>query len=307
MILWRFVVRRLCWMLLALWVVFTISFALMRSIPGGPFSAERSVSPEIEENLKRRYHLDESLPKQYLRELANMARFDLGHSYRLTDFSVNEIIAEGFPVSASLGILALSFALSLGITAGIMSAIRRQTMFDFSLMSVATMGIALPDFVVAIAAILLFVFGWHLFLPAGWGSVSQLVLPALCLGGPYAAYIARLTRTGMLDVLSQDYIRTAKAKGLPTWTIILRHALKGAMLPVVSFLGPAAAGILTGSLVIEQVFAVPGLGVHFINAVFARDYTLAMGLILLYTALLSSLNLLVDLSYTILDPRVKLS
>jgi oligopeptide transport system permease protein len=307
MILLRFVVRRLCWMLLALWVVFTISFSLMRSIPGGPFSDERGVSPEIEENLKRRWHLDEPLPMQYLRELGNIARFDLNYSYRLPDFSVNEIIAEGFPVSASLGILALTFALTLGITAGIVSAIRRQTLFDFSLMSVATLGIALPDFVVAIAAILMFVFGWHFFLPAGWGSVSQLVLPALCLGGPYAAYIARLTRTGMLDVLSQDYIRTAKAKGLPISTIIIRHALKGAMLPVVSFLGPAAAGILTGSLVIEQVFAVPGLGVHFINAVFARDYTLAMGLILLYTLLLSSLNMLVDFSYTILDPRVKLS
>lgn len=307
MIAWRFVVRRLCWMLLALWVVFTISFVLMRSIPGGPFDSERAVSPEIEENLKRRYHLDEPLLKQYARELGNVLRFDLGHSYRLTDFSVNEIIAAGFPVSASLGIVALTFALTLGIAAGIVSAIRRQTVFDFGPMSVATLGIAMPDFVIAIGAILLFVFGWRLFLPAGWGSIPQLVLPALCLGGPYAAYIARLTRTGMLDVLSQDYIRTAKAKGLPTRTIILRHALKGAMLPVVSFLGPAAAGILTGSLVIEQVFFVPGLGMHFINAVTARDYTLAMGLILLYTALLSSLNLLVDLSYTVLDPRVKLS
>lgn len=301
-----FLLKRLGWMAITLWVVFTVSFFLMRMVPGGPFSAERALEPEIERNIQARYHLDEPLPLQYLRELGNVMRGDLGHSYKLADFTVAEVIAQGFPISASLGIVALLFALCLGLTAGIVSAVWRQSFFDFTLMSLATVGIALPNFTIAGIAIILFVFLIPIFPAAGWGSFQHLVLPGLCLGAPYAAYIARLTRTGMLDVLGQDYIRTAYAKGLQTPTVILRHAMKGAMLPVVSFLGPAVAGILTGSLVVEQIFAIPGLGVHFVQAALQRDYTLAMGLILLYTALLYTMNVLVDLSYTYFDPRVKL-
>ncbi len=302
----RFVFRRMVWMVITLWVVFTVSFFLMHAVPGGPFDRERQLDPQIEENLRRRYNLDLPLPQQYLRELGNTLRGDLGDSLRLADFRVNEIIAQGLPISASLGTVALAFALSLGLTAGILAAVRRQTAVDFVLMSIATVGIALPNFVIAGIMIILFVFLIPIFPAAGWGTLGHLVLPGFCLGAPFAAYIARLTRTGMLEVLSQDFIRTAYAKGLPAHTVILRHALRSALLPVVSFLGPAIAGILTGSLVVEEIFAIPGLGVHFVQAALQRDYTLAMGLVLLYTALLYTMNLLVDISYAYLDPRVKL-
>ena len=293
-------------MAITLWVVFTASFFLMRAVPGGPLDQERALAPEIEQNLRQRYHLDEPIYRQYLRELGNVARLDLGYSFRLADFRVGEIIAQGLPISASLGIVALGFALALGLAAGIVSAVRRQTLTDFSLMLLATIGIALPNFVIAGIMIILFVFLVPVFPAAGWGTLRHLILPGFCLGAPFAAYVARLTRTGMLDVLSQDYIRTAYAKGLATRTVILRHALKGAMLPVVSFLGPAIAGILTGSLVVEQIFAIPGLGAHFIQAATGRDYTLAMGLVLIYTTLLYTMNMLVDVSYAYLDPRIKL-
>ncbi len=301
-----FLFKRLVWMAITLWVVFTVSFALMRLVPGGPLDRERQLDPQIEANLKARYHLDEPLWQQYLRELGNTLRFDLGYSFRMSDFTVNEVIAQGLPISASLGIVALGFALSLGLTAGIVSAIRRQTILDVSLMALATVGIAVPNFVVAGVMIILFAFLIPLFPAAGWGTLPHLVLPAFCLGAPYAAYIARLTRTGMLDVLSQDYIRTAYAKGLSTPAVVLRHALRPALMPVVSFLGPAIAGILTGSLVVEKIFAIPGLGTHFVEAATYSDYTLAMGVVLVYTALLYLMNLLVDLSYAILDPRIEL-
>jgi oligopeptide transport system permease protein len=286
--------------------VFTISFFLMRAVPGGPFDRDRVLEPEIEKNMLAKFHLDEPLWKQYFRMLGQTLSGDLNYSFRLGDFSVVEIISLGWPISASLGLLALIIALILGLSAGIVSGVWRQSFADFGLMAVATIGIALPNFIIAGLMVVLFVFIWPIFPAAGWGNVNQLLLPAFCLGAPYAAYIARLTRTGMLDVMSRDYIRTAYAKGLPGRSVIVRHALKGALLPVVSFLGPAVAGILTGSLVIEKVFAIPGLGVHFVNAALQRDYTLAMGLILLYTLLLSGMNLLVDVAYTYLDPRVKL-
>lgn len=301
-----FLLRRLFWMAVTMWIVFTVTFFLMRSVKGGPFDRERSLPPEIEANIKERYHLDEPLWMQYARELGNVCRFDLGDSYRLADFSVNEIIAQGLPISASLGIVAMTFAVCLGVTAGIVSAVRRGTVLDFVFMTAATIGIALPNFVIAGILIILFVFVIPVFPAAGWGSFRQLILPGFCLGAPYAAYIARLTRTGMLDELSKDYIRTARAKGLPPSRVIIHHALRCSLLPVVSFLGPATAGILTGSLVVEQIFAIPGLGAHFIEAATQRDYTLAMGLVLLYTTLLYTMNVLVDLSYCLLDPRVKL-
>ncbi len=302
-----FVARRMLAMVATLWVVFTVSFFLMRAVPGGPYSGDRNLPPEIEANIKHRYRLDLPLYEQYLIELRNVASGDLGMSVRLYDFNVNQVIAQGLPISAALGILAMAFALVLGITAGIVSAAYRGSIADLALMSVATIGIALPSFVVAGLAILLFVFMIPIFPAAGWGSFRQLVLPAVCLGALYAAEIARITRTSMLDVLSQDHIRTARAKGLSQTAVLLRHALPGALLPVVSFLGPATAGILTGSVVIEKIFAIPGLGWHFVQAALTRDYTLTMGLVLLYTFLLFTLNFLVDLSYRILDPRVELS
>lgn len=301
-----FCVRRAVALVLTLWVVFTVSFLLMWAVPGGPYASDRNYPPEILENIKRHYRLDLPLHEQYLLKLREIARGDLGPSNKLQDFSVNDVIRQGLPVSAALGILALSFAVTLGLTAGITSALYRGSAADFLLMSLATLGIALPSFVIAGLAIMLFVFIIPIFPAAGWGSLRQLILPAMCLGALYAAEIARISRTGMLDALSQDFVRTARAKGLSELTVALRHALPTALLPVVSFLGPAVAGILTGSVVIEKIFAIPGLGWHFVQAALQRDLTLAMGLVLLYTLLLFTMNFLVDLSYSILDPRVEL-
>ncbi|MDE0939157.1 MAG: ABC transporter permease subunit [Pirellulales bacterium] len=313
-----FLARRFLWFLLTLWVVFTASFFLMRAVPGGPFDGERKLEPDVKQAIERRYRVNEPLVNQYAYHLGmavgvlteegkfRLGLPDLGPSYRIRDYSVNQIIAQGLPVSASLGILALAFSLVVGLSAGIIAALRRQTWVDTSVMLLATTGMAVPNFWMAGVCILLFVFMIPLFPAAGWGSVSNLVLPAFCLGAPYAAYIARLTRTGMLEVLHQDYIRTARAKGLTGSRVILRHALKGALLPVVSFLGPAAAGILTGSLVIEKVFHLSGIGSYFVEAALQRDYPLAMGVVLIYTVVLYMMNVIVDISYAIMDPRIKL-
>lgn len=300
-----YLIRRLGWLLLTLWIVYTISFFLIRALPGGPFSAERKLPEAIERNIREHYRLDDPIYLQYVRHLGYAARFDFGYSYKLADFTVGEIILQGLPISATLGILALAVALSLGLITGIVAAVRRGSLLDYAFRATATLGIAVPNFVIAGIAVILAVFVVRIFPAGGWGSLSQVVLPALCLGLPYAAYIARLTRSGMLDVLGQDYIRTARAKGLSTNTIIFRHAIQGALLPVASYLGPAIAGILTGSIVLETIFSIPGIGMHLVNAVTQRDYTLAMGLIMVDTAILCAMNLLVDLSYAWLDPRVK--
>jgi oligopeptide transport system permease protein len=304
-VIW-FILRRLAALVLTVWIVFTVSFMLMRAVPGGPYSGERNLPPEIEQNFKRRYNLDLPPLQQYLIELGNAARGDLGFSMRLLDFSVKDVIRQGLPISAALGIFALAFAVTLGLSAGIISALYRGSAADVALMSLATVGIALPSFVIAGLSIMLFVFVIPIFPAAGWGSFRQLILPAMCLGSLYAAEIARISRTGMLDALSQDFVRTARAKGLSQFAVALRHALPTALLPVVSFLGPAVAGILTGSVVIERIFAIPGLGWHFVQAALQRDFSLAMGLVVVYTLLLYLMNFLVDLSYGILDPRVEL-
>ncbi|HZL87970.1 MAG TPA: ABC transporter permease subunit [Pirellulaceae bacterium] len=298
--------KRLGWIILTLWAVYTFSFFLMRAVPGGPFSAEKKVQPAVQRQLEARFHMDEPIPLQYLRSLASAALWlDFGPSMRLEDYTVNEVIAQGFPVSASLGVIALVLALLFGMTAGVISAVKRNSIFDFSFMLMATVGIAVPNFVLASLAIILLVFWLQLVPAAGWGSVQQLFLPALCIAAPYAAYIARLTRAGMLEVLNLDYIRTAYAKGLAPRTVVVKHALRGGILPVVSYLGPATAGILTGSLVLERIFNIPGMGSHFIDAAIQRDYTLALGMVVVYTLLLLVMNTLVDLSYAIIDPRVK--
>ena len=299
-----FLLRRLGWMIITLWVVFTVSFFLMRSVPGGPYDSERVLEPEIEANFKKKYRLDLPLPEQYAYNLGETLSGDLGVSMK-KDFTTNRLVREALPVSAALGLLALAFAFSIGLVAGIVSAVFRGTFADFALMSIATIGIALPNFVVAGFAIILFVFTLRWLPAAGWGSLDQLILPALCLGAPYAAFVARIARTGMLDVLGQDHIRTARAKGLSPFTVVAKHALPTALLPVVSFLGPAVAGILTGSPVIEQIFAIPGLGWHFVQSAVDKDYPIAMGLVLLYTTVLYSMNLIVDILYGVLDPRVE--
>ena len=300
-----FLLKRLGWMVLTLWVVFTTSFFLMRAVPGGPFDSEKKLPAAIKRNIEKRYQMDRPLIEQYWSHLWATMRCDFGPSYKLEDYTVNDVIAQGFPVSASLGILAMTFALSLGLVSGVVSAVLRNSVYDVSFMVAATIGIAVPNFVLASLMIVLFVFFWPVFPAAGWGELRQIILPALCLGAPFAGYISRLTRTGMLEVLGLDYIRTAYAKGLTTRVVGIRHALRGAILPVVSYLGPATAGILTGSLVLEQIFALPGMGSHFIEAATQRDYTLAMGMVMVYTFLLFVMNTLVDLSYSMIDPRVE--
>jgi ABC-type dipeptide/oligopeptide/nickel transport system permease component len=302
-----FLAKRLAWLALTVWIVYTLSYALMRSVPGGPYSSERKLNPAAQRNFEKRHRLDLPVHQQYFHDMAQIVfHFDFGQAMKLDDFTVKEVIAQGFPISASLGIFAMVFALALGTTAGVVSATRRQSGYDVSLMILATVGIAVPNFVLASLAIIVFVFLLGLLPAAGWGRLDQLILPALCIGAPYAAYIARLTRTGMLEVLGLDYIRTAYAKGLGERRVVVRHALRGAMLPVVSYLGPATAGVLTGSLVLERIFAIPGMGSHFIEAATQRDYTTALGVITVYTLLLLTMNTLVDISYSIIDPRVKI-
>ena len=323
----RFLAKRLCWFAVTLWVVVTVSFFLMRAVRGGPFDSERALNPVVARNVEARYHLDWPSWKQYLQYVGpfnldergpellggdgsdpfgGILVGDFGPSLRYRDFTVNDIIGQALPISVSLGVFALAWALALGLFAGIASALRRGSAVDVSLRLAATLGIALPNFTVAGFLVIGFVFLVPLFPVAGYGTFGHLVLPGLALGAPFAAYIARLTRTGLLEVLSQDYIRTARAKGLSPWLVVTRHALCGGLLPVISYLGPATAGILTGSLVIERIFAIPGLGSHFVNSALNRDYTLSMGVTILYTAAVFSLNTVVDLAYTLFDPRIEL-
>lgn len=322
-----FLLRRFVWFLVTLWIVVTVSFFLMRAVRGGPFDNERALPPEIERNINARYHLDWPLWKQYLqyvgpfnldergpafvggngeKRFGGVLTGDFGPSFKYRDFTVNDIIGQSLPISVALGSAALLWAIFLGLTTGVASALHRGGKLDVSMRLAATGGIALPNFVIASFLIIALVFYLKVLPVAGWGTARHLLLPAFALGAPFAAYISRLTRTGMLEVLSQDYIRTAHAKGLPPHLVLLRHALKGGILPVVSYLGPATAGILTGSLVIEKIFAIPGTGSHFVNSALNRDYTLSMGVTILYTVLVYSLNVLVDLAYTFLDPRIKL-
>jgi oligopeptide transport system permease protein len=300
-----FVVRRLAGMVPLLVLIALAAFLFMRTAPGGPFDDERSLPPQIEANLRARYHLDEPLLEQFGRYLADLARGDLGPSFKYRNRSVGEIIAQAAPVSLTLGAVALLLALGIGIAAGVVSATHRHGAADHAAMVLALAGVCIPNFVLGPTLIILFAFalGW---LPVGgWGSLPQIVLPAITLGAIRAAYIARLTRTGMLEVLGQDYVRTARAKGLGERVVVMRHALKVAILPVVSYLGPAMASIMVGSVVVEQIFHVPGLGTFFVQSALNRDYTLAMGSVLFYSTLLILLNLVVDVAYTYLDPRVE--
>ncbi|MBU0754596.1 MAG: ABC transporter permease subunit [Planctomycetes bacterium] len=303
-----FLLKRALWLIFTLWVVVTLAFFLTRSLKGGPFDDSRRLPPEIEQNIREKYHWNRPLTEQYFSYLGDLVfRFDLGPSMKLRDYSVNQVIRETFPKSALLGVLALIFALGAGIGAGILAALHHRKLADALVMTLAAVGLAIPNFVLAGVLIILFCFIWTLFPAAGWGSIRHLILPALALGAPFAANIARLTRSGLLDMLGEDFILTAEAKGLSKSAVVLRHALKPALLPVVSFLGPAAAGILTGSLVIERIFAIPGMGDLFVDAALNRDHTLTMGIIIVYTALVYTLNLVADFAYTLIDPRIKLS
>jgi oligopeptide transport system permease protein len=286
-------------------VVVTVVFFMIRFAPGGPFDAERKVPPQILKNLAAKYHMDEPLYKQYFRYLNDLAHFDLGPSFKHANLTVNEIIGQSFPVSMELGLTSLFLALIIGVTAGGLAAIKPNSLLDYIPMSVSILGICLPTFV--IGPVMVLVFGlWLGWLPvAGWNSWQDRILPSLTLGFAYAAYISRLTRGGLMEIRTQDFIRTARAKGLSEPQILIKHALRGGMLPVVSFLGPALAGIISGSLVTEMIFNIPGLGRFFIESALNRDYTVVMGTSLLYFALIFLCNFLVDVAYAVLDPRVR--
>lgn len=273
--------------------------------PGDPFSEDREMREETRKQLEEYYGLDKPLLTQYLLYIQKLATFDLGLSFKQEGRGVNEIIAESFPVSLELGLIALTIALLIGIPSGVLAAARKNTSLDYAPMGIAMIGVCLPTFV--IGPILGLVFGIWLgwFNVAGWFSIQDRILPALTLGLAYAAYIARLTRSGMLETLSMDYIRTARAKGLGERTVLLKHAFRGGIMPVVSYLGPALAGMISGSFVVETIFQIPGLGRYFIDGALNRDYTMILGTTIFYATLIIAANLLVDICQTLLDPRIR--
>jgi oligopeptide transport system permease protein len=300
-----YVIRRILWMVPTILVVATLAFLLMRAAPGGPFDSERKLPPEVEKNIVAKYHYDEPLYKQFVRYIWGLSRLDLGPSLKLQGRTVNEVIAQALPYSITLGGLALGLALTLGILFGTMAAAHQNSVIDYTVMVVALAGISIPTFVIGPLLIVIFVFVLKVLPVAQWGGPTHLIMPVITLAAPFTAYIARLMRAGMLDVLSQPYIKAARAKGLREAVVIYKHALKVAILPVVTYLGPAGAQILTGSVVVEKIFNLPGLGRFFVNSAFNRDHTVALGVALLYCVILLVFNLLVDVSYAYIDPRIR--
>jgi len=300
------VVRKLIAIATLLVVVFTGSFFLMRLTPGGPFDSDRALPPEILQNIEAKFRLDQPLWVQYGEYFTDVFfRFDLRPSFSYRDLTVNDIIAETFPRSAALGAAALLVALLLGIPAGTLAAARRGRRIDLLLSTTFALGLAIPNFILATLLVLVFSFALPLFPVAGFDSFAHLVLPAFALGAPLAAAVARLTRAGVLEALSSPFVRTARAKGLSPTAVMTRHALRAGIVPVVTWLGPATAAVLTGSLVIEQIFAIPGMGSFFVTSVTNRDYPLATGVLLLYFGLVAVLNACVEIALVLLDPRVE--
>jgi len=302
----RHALLRLVGLIPTLLMLITVAFFLMRVAPGGPFDTEKDLPEDIEANLNAKYHLDEPVLSQYFRYLGQVAVLDFGPSIQYKDWTVNELIGQGIPVSLTIGMAAMVLSFFLGTALGITAALRQNTRADYSLMGVAMLGISIPNFVIApILILLLAVYaGW---LPAGgWDwSIASMVLPVVTLALPVTAYIARLTRGSMIEVMHSNFIRSARAKGLPESVVIRRHALRPALLPVISFLGPATAGMISGSVVIERIFSIPGLGSYFVQGALNRDYTLVMGVVIFYGVLIIVLNFLVDLIYAWLNPKVR--
>lgn len=306
----RFVVRRLFSLVPTLFLIVTLSFFIIRVAPGGPFSGEKNLPPEILQNIMRKYHMDEPLPQQYLRYMGEVLRGDLGPSYKYKDYTVNELIGRSLPNSMILGVVSLIVAIIGGISVGIISALKQNTWLDYASMSLAIVGISIPLFVIGPLFMMLFASTLKWLPTSGWIftryglDLKPLIMPALTLSFPYFAYIARLSRASILEILRSDYIRTARAKGLKESVVVVKHVLKGALLPVVSYLGPAFAGIVTGSVVVEKIFVVPGLGGFFVNSALNRDYTLIMGTVIVYSVILVIMNFVVDVLYGAIDPRI---
>lgn len=302
----RFIANRLLQAIPVLLVVISATFLLIHSAPGGPFSAEKAVPPEVARALEAQYNLDQPLWQQYISYLGDVIQGDFGPSFKYSGRTVNELIAAGLPITAELALYAMLVALIIGISAGVLAAVRPNTMQDYLPMSAAMLGICMPSFL--LGPILVLVFGIHLeWLPiSGWGDIpGDKILPAITLGTGYAAYIARLSRGGMLEVLSQDYIRTARAKGLSERIIIFKHALRGGLIPVVAFLGPAFAGLLGGSFVVETIFQIPGLGRFYVTSAFNRDYTMILGMTIFFAGLIIIFNLISDMVALWLNPKLR--
>lgn len=301
----RYIVRRLAMMVVTLWCIVTVTFLLMHAVPGDPFVSEARLPEQVLANLRAYYGTDRPLGEQYLRYLGNLARLDLGPSFRSDTLGVNEQIARGFPVSAQIGLQALALALIVGLSVGVIAAARSGGLVDGMAMLGATLGISVPAFV--LAPVLIYVLAVRLgWLPvATWGTWQHSVLPSLALSFGAMAYIARLARSSVLDAIGQDYVRTAHAKGIVPLRVVLRHVLPNAIIPIVTVLGPITAGVLVGSFVIEQIFGVPGTGQLLVRAIFERNYPVILGTTIFYSALLLTLNFAVDLAYGLIDPRIK--
>jgi oligopeptide transport system permease protein len=305
--MWRYSLRRLAGAIPTLFVVMTAAFFMMRLAPGGPFDRERMLTPEVEANIRKAYNLDEPLVVQYGIYLSKLLRGDLGPSFKYQDYTVVELIGNGFPVSFRIGITAIVLALIVGGAFGILAALRQNSLIDHAVMAIAMIGITVPNFVMA-PLMTLIIRVYLRLLPAGGyggGNLRNLILPTIALALPPVAYLARLTRASLIEVLRSNYIRTARAKGLPGRLVVGRHALRAAFLPVLSYLGPAIASIITGSVVIETIFGIPGIGRYFVQGALNRDYTLVMGVVIFYGSLIIMLNLLVDLAYGLLDPKIR--
>jgi oligopeptide transport system permease protein len=304
--MFRYVLKRIGTSLFTLWVIITITFILMHSIPGDPLTRDKKMPEAIRQNIEAQYHLNEPLWKQYGYYFQGLAHGELGPSLKYEGVTVNEIIGQGFPVSAQLGLAALVLMLLVGLPAGVISALRQNQWQDHTAMFMATLGVAVPNFV--LATLLIYIFGVKLeLLPTSrWVSWQSVIMPAVALAFYPTAYIARLTRSSMLEVIGQDYVRTARAKGLPQRMVLYKHALRNALVPIVTYLGPLIAGVLTGSFVIEKIFAIPGLGQQFVLSISNRDYTTILGVTIFYAAFLIFMNLVVDLLYGVIDPRIRL-
>jgi oligopeptide transport system permease protein len=311
-----YAVRRFLGAIPTLFIIITLAFFMMRLAPGGPFDSQRHLPPEIEHNIKAAYNLDKPVYEQYFIYLDRLAHFDLGPSFKNKDFTVTQMIGEGLPVSARLGLSAILIAIIVGVTLGTFAALNQNRVSDYGVMTLAMVGITIPTFVTAPILTLIFgvygvrLFGYDISLPVGgWndGALRNMILPVTVLALPQIAIISRLVRGSMVEVLHSNYIRTARAKGLPNRLVIYRHALRAGLLPLVSYLGPAVAGLLTGSLIVEQIFGIPGIGRYFVTGALNRDYTLVMGVVIYYAAFIILLNLVADILYAVLDPRVRYS
>ncbi|WP_202079277.1 ABC transporter permease subunit [Caldalkalibacillus salinus] len=302
----RYIGQRFLSMVVTLWVIMTLTFFLMYAIPGSPLNQERNTNEAVQANLEAHYHLDKPVPVQYIYYLQNLIKLDLGPSIKQSQTTVNELLGRGFPVSFELGFVSLTLALFSGVALGVFAALRHNGLIDYTMMTLAVLGISVPNFILATLLIQQVAVNWEILPPARWSSWQHMILPALALGTGPMAIIARLTRASMLEVLTQDYIRTARAKGLSPFTIVCKHALRNALLPVVTIMGSLVAAVLTGSFVIEKIFAIPGMGRYFVESINNRDYPVIMGTTIFYSALLILMLFIVDMIYGVLDPRIKL-